>query len=186
MALDTFLKTKEKTSTPVEAGSHLAVLQSIIHIGIQKNEFDGQVSYKDQVALTFEIQDVETSDGHPVVKTKRETTKTNSEKANLNKLAAAMVGKATTKEGLDLSTLLGKPVMLNFEETRSGGTTIKGYSPVPKGLLSSVKPLIGEAKLLPNVDHISSKELEALPEFMRKIIDQRVKEDTPVDPSVDY
>lgn len=178
MALDKMIKLSESEKSEVDEGSHLAVLQSIIHVGMQRSEYDGVVSYKDTVLLGFEIQDVESSDGRPITRTKRATTKVRSEKSTLVKLAVAMLGKAAIKEGIPFSELVGKPVMANFKTTKTGSTSIDSFSAVPKGLLSSVKPLINEPKLLLDANQIGKVELEKLPEFIKKMINERMS-DTP-------
>jgi hypothetical protein len=185
MALNKEFKVKKGIS--VEAGTHVGLLLSIIHLGVQKIEYAGEVSYKDQVLLVFELPDTTLEDGRPITISKRETHSVG-KKSNLLKAVKALNGgKDVAREGILYEILIGKPVMLELKEnSKKTGVNVAGYMPVPDVLKKTLKPLVNEAKLYLDVEKISDKELEALPEWVRKVINERVKEDDPVDPGVDY
>lgn len=185
MAISKIFKPGKGVDIPV--GSQIAIVQSIIHLGTQRTEYEGNVSYKDQILFTFELPEFVLENGHSVTLSKTETN-TSGIKGNLTKLLTAINGgKKLTDDGLDLEDAIGKPLMLTVGVTKTGNSKIEGYTSIHDNLKKTLKPLIGTPRLLLDVEEISAKELSELPEWVQKIINERI--DTTgndVDPDVDY
>lgn len=181
----------DKVSVPkkgvnVSPGSHVGLFVGLIHLGIQKTEFEGAVSYKDQVLLSFELPDVLLDDGRPVTLSKTENHSLGA-RANLLKAAVALNGGKSVDDGIDWESMVGKPLMLQVKENKKKtGVNISGYAAIPEVYKKNLKPLMNEPRMLLDVETISEKELKGLPEWVQKMISKRVKEEGDVDPSIDY
>jgi hypothetical protein len=177
---------KPKKGVDIEEGSHVGLFLGLVHLGVQKGEYEGLVSYKDQVLLMFELPDITLEDGRPINLTAR-VTHSLSKRATLLKVGKALNGGRDVKDGIDWEASIGKPVLLELKNNAKGtGVNIKGYMAVPDVMRKNLKPLINEPKLLLDVDAIGDKELEKLPEWVRKVINERVKEEGETDSSVDF
>lgn len=182
MAVDNIFKPKK--SVEISAGTQVGLFAGLIHLGTQKSDYKGEVTYKDQLLFQFELPDVLLGDGRPYVISKRETHSTGS-KSNLLKIMKALNQGKSVDEGISWESKLGKPIMLNLKENSKGtGMSIEGYMAAPSGL--TVKPLMGEPKLLLDVDKISEKELASLPSWIATLINARIKQDNVVDDDVDF
>ncbi len=182
MAIESKFKVGEGSGVELEEGSYKARLLSIVHLGVQKGEFNGEVSYKDQLLAQFELVDELMPDGRPVVRGKRETNSMG-KRANFTKLVQALGG---DEDGTDLSELLGEPLMLSIGKTATGNSKISSYSKMREKDKQGLAPLMGEPKLFLDVDQISDKELAAMPDWLRKIINERVKEEPEANDDVNY
>ena len=106
-------------SAPI--GTHPARCYSIIDLGHQRNEYEGQVSVKQQVLISWELPlEDKLDDGRPIGTSKFYTMSLN-DKANLCIDLASWRGKAFTEEeklGFDVSKLLGVPCILSIVDKR--------------------------------------------------------------------
>lgn len=181
----------EKTFKPTKGvdipeGTHVGLFAGLIHLGTQRSEYEGNVSYKDTVLVKFELQDVLMDDGRPVTITKRETNSSGA-KSNLLKLVKAIKGSSNVADGVDFEDMVGLPVLLEITHSAKGNAKIKGYMSVPDILKKTVKPLMGNPVLLFDVEQISETELQDMPEWLQKVINERVQGDNKdVDDSVDF
>lgn len=169
----------------IEEGTHVGLFLGLVHLGIQRGEFEGVVSYKDQVLIKFELPDVLSDKGTPLTLSKRVTNSSHS-KAELMKAVKALSGNSNVDEGVDFEELVGSPVMLEVGHSKSGGAKIVGYMPVPAALKKTIKPLMGEPVLLFDVEKISDKELEKMPEWLRKVINERSGNEPETNEDVNY
>lgn len=174
-----------KKGVEIPEGPQVGLFAGLIHLGTQRNEYEGKVSYKDQVLLKFELPDVTMDDGRPVTLTKRETNSSGA-KSNMLKLVRALKGTKNLDSGVDYEELVGLPVTLQIAHTSKGSAKIESYTPVPDVLKKTVKPLMTEPVLLFDVEAISDKELEAMPEWLSKLINERVTTDGDVDEGANY
>jgi len=175
----------ERKGVEIPEGTQVGLFAGLIHLGTQRNEYEGKVSYKDQVLLRFELPDVTLEDGRPITITKRETNSAGA-KSNMLKLVRALKGTKDLEDGVDYEELIGQPVMLEIAHTAKGNAKIDGYMPVPEFLKKTVKPLMTEPQLLFDVEQISDKELEAMPEWLRELINKRVQEGGDIDEGANY
>jgi len=174
-----------KKGIDIEEGSYIGLFAGLIHLGIQRNEYQGEVSYKDQVLLKFELPDILLEDGRPIIITKRETN-SGGAKSNMLKLVKALSNSSDITNGVDYEELVGKPLMLDIKHSAKGSAKISGYMPVPKHLKAGIKPLMNEPVLLFDVEHISDKELETMPEWLRELINKRVQDEGNVEEGANY
>lgn len=174
-----------KKSVEIPEGTQVGLFAGLIHLGTQRNEYEGKVSYKDQVLLRFELPDIILEDGRPITITKRETN-SGGAKSNMLKLVKALKGTKDLEDGVDYEELVGQPVMLEIAHTSKGNAKIDGYMPVPEFLKKTVKPLMTEPVLLFDVENISDKELEAMPDWLQKLINERVQDDKDFNEGTNY
>lgn len=157
----------------VPEGSHIGLFVGLVHLGTHKNEFKGVSSFKDQVFLQFELQDILNDKGLPIVFGKVETNSMK-EKSNMLKFGKA-IG-ANIDEGIDFEQLVGKPLLLNFAlNNAKTHVNIKSYSPLPALLRKEVKPLATTPRILMDVEAITEGQIKELPEWLQKKISQRIK-----------
>lgn len=164
----------------VPAGSHIAVCNMVVDIGLQP----GSLLYPDpkhKVYIRFETpnerveseRDGRKFDGPQVVGAT--FTASMHEKANLRKQLEGWRGRKFTDEEagtFDVASILGKPCMLNVVETVKEGkvyTNIASISPIPKGvpLPEPENPLILFTEDVPD-------SFQSLPEWLRKKINERI------------
>ncbi len=131
----------------VPQGTHIAVCNMVVDLGLQKTTYLGQETIKHQCYIRWEIPDerVEwtTKEGEPKegpMSIGKTYTLSLSEKANLRKDLEAWRGKNFTDDelkGFDLLKLLGVPCMLTVTHADKQGkiyANIKGISGIPKAM----------------------------------------------------
>ncbi len=158
----------------IPAEPQIALFLGLTHIGLQRQVYEGVESLVDKVFLQFELQDVLTDKGTPIVHGKLERNSFR-DKANLIKFAKA-IGLSSTQleEGVDFEELVGKPVMINFEKNKNGKVSAKEYSKLPAALKGAVKPLMNTPRINMDVEELTESQLGELPEFIRKMVKERV------------
>jgi hypothetical protein len=177
MAISKKLKEDKSGGVDIPEGPTTALFLGIVHIGVQKNTYKGVTSYVDQALLQFELQDVLLPSGNPIVVSKIERNSLK-KKANMLKFGEAM--KANTEEGMDFDELVGKPLTLNMGKNEAGTrVVIKSYGQLHPGLKGTVKPLMGTPRVYLDVDQLTEAQVSELPEFVQKMINERVKGQVP-------
>ena len=119
----------------VPAGVHKSRCVKIIDLGTQRQEFSGEVSWKRQVMLIWEIPEQDNLNGEPMTISKFYTLSLH-EKSNLGADLTSWRGRAfteTEKQGFDISNLASVTCMLNVLEGKNGKSKISGIMPLPKG-----------------------------------------------------
>lgn len=119
----------------VSTGVHKARCVKVIDLGTQENDYQGDITWKRQCMLIWEVPAETNSDGEPLTISKFYTLSLH-EKANLGADLTAWRGRAfteTEKQGFDISKLAGVPCMLNVVEGNNGRPRITGIMPLPKG-----------------------------------------------------
>ncbi len=119
----------------VEPGSYAAVCYRIIDLGTQRNEYQGVVSNKRQMLVSWEINE-RMKDGKPF-SVGAFYTQSLHEKATLRKHLEAWRGKPFNEQelqGFDPKVLLGKACMISVVQTKTGKTKVQSVSKLPKGL----------------------------------------------------
>ena len=119
----------------VPSGVHKARRVKIIDLGTQRQEFSGEVSWKRQVMLIWEIPGQDNMNGEPMTISKFYTLSLH-EKSNLGADLTSWRGRAfteTEKQGFDISNLAGVPCMLNVVEGNNGKARISTIMPLAKG-----------------------------------------------------
>ncbi|WP_202844734.1 phage replication initiation protein, NGO0469 family [Luteimonas saliphila] len=168
------------------AGSHIAVCNLVADCGLQPGS-QAFPAPKRKIYVRFEIpaERVEyEKDGKQVegpLTIGSFYTASMNEKATLRKHLEGWRGKAFTDDeaaAFDVSALLGKAAMLSVIESESGGKTysnIAGIGKMPKGM----DPPEAENPLLYFDDSCGSKELEALPKWLREKIEGQLRPSKP-------
>ena len=154
---------------PVTQGTHIARLIGIADLGIQRGEYKGEVSERAKGWFTFETpHETVSKDGKDIAKTiGTELTLSLGPKANLTKIAAALAPGSVLNESFDLTSLLGKCVLINVGLTSGGKPKIVSAVPLAKGqeAPASDTPLVAF-----DFDNQDAEILSKLPKFVRENI----------------
>ncbi len=145
MGLIVGAETNENKRTMVPEGTHVARCINYIDLGRADSEWEGKITKKKRVVLTFEFPEHKAvfreEDGPQPLGRTITYTNTLKEKSNLKKDLQTWRGKAFTAQeilGFDLDNVLGHPCQaLVLHEPKKDGTTrdkIKGLSKMPDSL----------------------------------------------------
>lgn len=163
---------------PVSEGTHLAVCNMIVDLGLQVSEVYKNTSRKVLIGWEIPGETIKTEDGeHPRTLSKRYTASLN-ESANLRQDLAAWRGRDFTSEELeafDLRNIIGKSCLLNVIHKESNGKTYANISSImalPKGMEKGV--LSGK----PTVFDLDNDPLSAVEELPKWIADIVIKSQT--------
>ena len=118
----------------IPAGVHSARCIKVIDLGTQRNEWEGQISWRKQVMIVWEVPG-ELHNDEPMTISKFYTLSLH-EKSNLGADSTSWRGRAfteTEKQGFDISNLAGVPCMLNVVEGNNGKARISTIMPLAKG-----------------------------------------------------
>jgi hypothetical protein len=125
-------------------GNHLAVCYRVIDLGTQKNEYQGEVSYKRTVMIVWELPHEPMKDGRPFSVSRFYNWSMN-QKATLRHDLEAWRGKPFNPDtdfgpsGFNPAKLLGKGCMIQVMHNSSNGKTyanIKAVAALPKGTVA--------------------------------------------------
>lgn len=156
----------------VSTGVHKARCVRMIDLGTQRSEYQGEVSWKRQILVSWEVPSELSNSGEPLLISKFYTLSLH-EKSNLGKDLTAWRGRAFTeleKQQFDITALLGVPCMLNIVEGRNGNTKVGSVMPLPKN--DTLEPQFHE-NLQFSIDDFengSNEVFMALSEGIRNII----------------
>jgi len=170
----------------VSLGVHKARCVRMIDLGTQRSEYQGDVSWKRQVLISWEVPSELTNSGEPKLISKFYTLSLH-EKSNLGKDLTAWRGRAFTeieKQEFDITALLGVPCMLNIVDGRDGNTKVGSVMPLQKN--DTLEPQFHE-NLHFSIDDFqngSNEAFMALSEGIRNII-LRAKELENINTAVD-
>ena len=115
----------------VSSGVHKARCIRVIDLGTQRQEYSGEVSWKRQVMLIWEVPEQDNMNGEPLTISKFYTLSLH-EKSNLGADLSSWRGRAfteTEKQGFDISKLAGVPCLLNVVEGKNGKPRITSIIP---------------------------------------------------------
>lgn len=169
---------------PLEPGIYAGVCTTLVDVGMQDA---GKFGQKYKVVLGFTLPGKLKDNGEPYTISE---TVTNSmdKKANLRKWVESWFGKGFPSEeaakDFDLTKLLGKVAYVNvINKERNGNVyaNISGLVPLPKEL---PQPTFDGDKLFYTDEMVGeerSKAYAALPEWIRKKVDEQIRAEEPVD-----
>jgi hypothetical protein len=169
----TFSAGHNKEFAPLPTGSHVAVCDAIIMLGIQP----GSAQYptaRPKIYLRWQVPGERTEDGRPMV-IGATLTASMHEKSQLRKLLQGWRGKAFSDaeaEQFDVSKLLGQACFLSVVESTYNGktyTNVQSVSRLPRG--TTVPSIEGEGLLYWNVNDSADQEaFRKIPEWLQKKI----------------
>lgn len=159
-------------------GNHIAVCFSVIDMGMQDNNFQGKITQKRKVRISWEIPGQLMTEGEfagqpfSIAKT---YTLSLSEKAILYKDLISWRGKAFTKEelaGFDLLAILGKACLVNVihnvsDDGQKTYVNVAGVSQLPKGM--GAPPIVNPIRKF-SIDDQKPGDFEALPKWLQEKI----------------
>ncbi len=164
----------------VPVGNHIARCYSMIEIGTEEKEFQGEKKKAYVVRITWELPNekkvFDTAKGEQPFSISKDYTLSMHEKANLRHDLQSWRGKAFTEEeakAFDITKLIGVPCMLNVihNVSKANGNTyanIAGVTAIPKGL---TPPAQVNKSFVFSYDAWNDSEFAALPEYIRKRIE---------------
>ena len=126
----------EKSSSfpSVSVGVHKARCIKVIDLGTQKNDFEGNISWKRQVLVIWEVPEQTSETSEPLTISKFYTLSLH-EKSNLGIDLTSWRGRPfseTEKKGFDISKLIGHTCLLNVIQGNKNNK-IGSIMPLPKG-----------------------------------------------------
>jgi hypothetical protein len=155
------------------AGTHVARLYSIVHIGVLDEEYMGEPKQTDKIRLGFEVDEEKIGEGDNAkpMSVFDEFTLSMHEKANLRKFVEGIIGTQLRDDeaaAFDLEDLLGRTCMINVQHkvSRKGTTWPKiiSVSPLPK---SVTPPPATNDKFVFDVDSFDQSKFDTLPSFVQ-------------------
>jgi hypothetical protein len=126
----------EKSSSfpSVSVGVHKARCIKVIDLGTQKNEFEGNITWKRQALVIWEVPDQTNETSEPLTISRFYTLSLH-EKSNLGIDLTSWRGRPfseTEKKGFDISKLIGHTCLLNVIQGNKNNK-IGSIMPLPKG-----------------------------------------------------
>ena len=169
------LKQESSSYTPAPEGNHPAVCISVIDLGVQKTEWQGEKKQLHKILITWELPYEEGDGDNPVTISKRYTMSMH-EKSTLYKDLVSWRGRDFTpeeKQGFDLFNIVGVACFLNvIHQEREGKTysNITSIAPLAKGM---DKPLPRTPNLMKfSLSTSPSEEFEALSDGIKRVIQE--------------
>ena len=169
------LKQEPNNYTPAPEGNHPAVCISVVDLGVQKTEWQGEKKEQHKVLVTWELPYEEAEGDQPVTISKRYTMSMH-EKSGLYKDLVSWRGRDFTpqeKGGFDLFNIVGVACFLNVIHQEKEGKTysnITSIAPLAKGM---EKPIPRTPKLTKfSLSASTSKEYEELSDGIKKVIQE--------------
>ena len=130
----TIIAKSAETSYPkVPIGVHKARCVKVIDLGTQKQEYSGEISWKRQILVIWELPE-ELNNDQPMTISKFYTLSLH-EKANLGMDLTSWRGRPfteTEKQGFDVTNLIGVPCQLNVMHKDNGKEHISSIMPLGK------------------------------------------------------
>lgn len=121
-------------------GTELGICTKVVDIGTQEGSYEGRVTHKRQVIISWELPNALMTEGEyagqPFVVSKFYTASLN-EKANLRQHLVSWRGREFTEvelQGFDPQNILGKPCMLSLVSNAKGKTIVSAVMAIPKGM----------------------------------------------------
>ena len=117
----------------VPTGVHNARCVRVIDLGTQRNDYGGNITFKRQVLIIWEIPD-QMSNDQPMTISKFYTLSLH-EKSNLGMDLTSWRGRPFTeqeKEGFDITKLIGVPCQINVMHNDSGKEKVSSVMPLGK------------------------------------------------------
>lgn len=117
----------------IEPGTYIARCYKIIDIGTQKNEFEGKITYRNQVIVAWEIpsEEIEVDGIKKPYTISKFYTNSMHEKSNLRIDLESWGFKI--QEPFDLEEMIGEPCMLSIID-KKGRSVVASVAKLPKGM----------------------------------------------------
>lgn len=172
-------KKPESSFEIVPAGNHIARCYSMIEIGTEETEFNGEKKKAYKVRISWELPNEKKvfnpEKGPQPFTVSKDYTLSMHEKANLRHDLQSWRGKAFTDDeakAFDITKLIGVACMLNVIHTvsKANGNTyanIAGVTPVPKGI---PVPEQINAPFVLSYDEFDEAKFQGLPDWLRERI----------------
>ena len=155
--------------------NHRAAIVALVDLGTQDEDYQGQRSQKRKILVVWELLDEQQSDGRPHLLARSYTASLN-EKAALRKLYEAVRGKVENDREVDLTEMLGLPVMLDVRHSAGKEdkvyAKVEGVTPASKIERGKKQRTLSEPYLFSMFE--GSEALDPLPEWLPYLYGQKV------------
>jgi len=158
-----YIQDKPKEVAP--EGTHTAVLYSIVDLGTQKSDYNGEVKIQHRIRFDWELSDEKMQDGRPFA-IGREYTASLHSKAELAKMIKAWVG-VDPSGGFDASTLLGKACNVSIMHNDKGYANITAIAPLKKN--EKAPPPVNPLREF-DLNNYKQAVFDSLPDFLKEKI----------------
>jgi hypothetical protein len=153
-------------------GTHVARCYSIIDLGTQRGEYQGQPTVRNQIIVRFEVpgETIEVEGEPKPLTISKFYTNSLSEKANLRHDLVAWRGREFSTEELmafDLQNIIGKPCLITVAHNDKGKARVLAVSGLAKGM--TCPPQFNPPETF-WIDEWSQQAFEMLPEGFQRII----------------
>lgn len=168
----------ETTFTLAPEGTHIARCVGFIHIGTNKDIWEGKPKEFNKIRLTFELPEetkvFKESEGPKPIVTSQEFTLSMGEKANLRKLVEGMVGTSLHDEeafAFDVESLVGMPCLITIKHrTSKAGKARAEIASASKLMKNQTAPAqVNPSKIL-SFSAWNEELFNAQPEFIKEKI----------------
>lgn len=159
-------------------GNHIAICFSVVDMGVQEVEYQGEKSLKRKVRISWEIPDEIMKEGENEGKPfsiSKTYTLSLSDKANLKADLTSWRGRPFTESelaGFDLFNVLDAPCMLNVTHilSRDGQKTYAGISSIAQLPKGTSKPARTNDLRQFSIDAYNQNDWDSLPEWLKEKI----------------
>ncbi len=171
---------KSEPKQQIEAGTYIARCYSMVHIGTNSFEWNGETKTSNKVRITFELPTElkvfkEGEEAKPLVISKEYTLSLH-EKSKLRPELESWRGKKFTDEeasDFDMAKLIGVPAFINIIHNEKGYAEIATISKTPKGM--ECPPQVNPNMILDFNENWNEEVFAKLPEFIKKKIQSSVE-----------
>lgn len=157
---------------PPPEGQHLAICYSLVDMGTQVSEYNGEKKSQRKVQLGWELPLALQDDGSPYTIRKSFTARLH-EKSNLYKFLTAWRGKKLTAEelgGFDLTKLIRVACQLGIVHDEKNGKTYANVASISGLLAGTQVPKLHHEPVIFMLDNYSRASFEKLSDRMREVI----------------
>lgn len=170
-------KPEEKTYENAPQGTHTAMPFKLVDFGTQKKDFNGDVKFKPEISLTWELSDEMDSAGKPYHISKRYTLSDGyvvHPKSTLYKDICAWLSVSELPDGFDLIGILEKACNLSIvhKPSADGQKTYANISSITPLKKNEIPPKrVNGVVIFDMTEGVFDKQVfESLPEWQREII----------------
>lgn len=159
---------------PISEGTHLAVCNMLVDLGMQKSEVYGNSSKKIRIGWEITDETIELDDGPKPRTISKNYTATLDERGNLRKDLAAWRGRDFTPEelaGFDLKNIVGKSCLINIVHGKGQNgnvyANVGNVMALPKGMTPAK---LSEPAVVFDLDNDPLEKIDTLPKFLQEMI----------------
>lgn len=173
------MKIRKTTFETAPKGTHPARITTIADLGLQRDDWKGEVRTVHRLGITFELTGKKTKEGNPFAIFERATLSLN-DRSRLYQIVHAVLGEVP--EEIEIQDLLDCPVLVEIVHKETDGkvwANVQNVAGIPEGMdVPKTKTPI----LWFDLEAPDAEVYHKLPSLFRTLIERRVKGDTAQEP----